>query len=71
MHLHEGIKAAVSKALRLLGSSIRVHFMRNALAQAGKSQLHMVSAAIGTVFVQDTPEAAKTLWRSVAGQLRA
>ena len=48
-----------------------VHFMRNALAHAGKTQRRMVSAAIGTVFVQDTPEAAKTQWRSVADQLRA
>jgi transposase-like protein len=30
----------------------------------------MVSAAIGTVFVQETAEAAKTQWRSVADQLR-
>jgi putative transposase len=48
----------------------RVHFMRNALAHAGKTQRRMVSAAIGTVFVQDTPEAARTQWRSVADQLR-
>jgi len=31
----------------------RVHFMRNALAYAGKTQRRMVSAAIGTVFVQN------------------
>lgn len=29
-----------------------------------------VSAAIGTVFVQETPEAARAQWRSVADQLR-
>jgi len=29
----------------------RVHFMRNALAHAGKTQRHMVAAIIGTVFV--------------------
>ena len=68
---HEGIKAAVSKVLKSTWQRCRVHFMRNALAHAGKTQRRMVSAAIGTVFVQDTPEAAKTQWRSVADQLRA
>ena len=34
--------------------------MRNALAFANKTQRRMVSAAIGTVFVQETPEAART-----------
>ena len=32
--------------------------------------LRMVSAAIGTVFVQETAEAARTQWRSVADQFR-
>ena len=45
--------------------------MRNALAHAGKTQRRMVSAAIGTVFVQDTAEAARTQWRTVAEQLRS
>ena len=44
--------------------------MRNALTQASKTQRHMVSATIGTVFVQDTPEATPSQWRSVADQLR-
>ena len=44
--------------------------MRNALAHAGKTQRRMVAAAIGTVFVQDTAEAARTQWRTVADQLR-
>ena len=44
--------------------------MRNALAHAGKTQRRMVSAAIGTVFVQDTADAARKQWRSVADQLR-
>jgi putative transposase len=44
--------------------------MRNALAHAGKTQRRMVSAAIGTVFVQDSADAARTQWRSVADQLR-
>lgn len=41
-----------------------------ALAHAGKTQRRMVSAAIGTVFVQESAEAAITQWRSVADQLR-
>jgi transposase-like protein len=50
---HDGIKAAVSKVLKATWQRCRVHFMRNALAHAGKTQRRMVSAAIGTVFVQD------------------
>lgn len=38
----------------------RMHFMRNALARAGKTQRCMVSAAIGTVFVQDSHEATRS-----------
>ena len=67
---HEGIKAAASKVLKATWQRCRVHFMRNALAFANKTQRRMVSAAIGTVFVQDTPEAAKQQWRSVADQFR-
>ena len=67
---HEGIKTAASKVLKATWQRCRVHFMRNALAFANKTQRRMVSAAIGTVFVQDTPEAAKTQWRSVADQFR-
>ena len=67
---HEGIKAAVSKVLKATWQRCRVHFMRNALAHAGKTQRRMVAAAIGTVFVQDTAEAARTQWRTVADQLR-
>ena len=67
---HEGIKAAVSKVLKATWQRCRVHFMRNALAHAGKTQRRMVSAAIGTVFVQETPKAARDQWRGVADQLR-
>ncbi len=67
---HEGIKAAVSKMLKATWQRCRVHFMRNALAHAGKTQRRMVSAAIGTVFVQETAEGARTQWRSVADQPR-
>ncbi len=40
------------------------------MAHAGKSGRAMVSAFIGTAFAQDTAQAAKTQWRSIADQLR-
>jgi putative transposase len=67
---HEGIKAAVSKVLCATWQRCRVHFMRNALAHAGKSGRRVVSAFIATAFAQDTPEAASAQWRSVADQIR-
>jgi putative transposase len=67
---HEGIKAAVSKLLCATWQRCRVHFMRNALAHAGKSGRRVVSAFIATAFAQETPEAASQQWRSVADQVR-
>ena len=43
---HEGIKAAVTRVLRATRQRCRVHFMRNALAHAGKSGRRVVSAFI-------------------------
>ena len=63
--------ATCEKVLKSTWQRCRVHFMRNALAHAGKTQRRMVSAAIGTVFVQETPELARAQWRSVADQLRS
>jgi putative transposase len=51
-------------------SSCRVHFMRNALAHAGRQGRRVVAAFIGTAFVQDDAEAASKQWRAVADQLR-
>jgi transposase-like protein len=48
----------------------RVHFARNALANAGRSGRRVVSAFIATAFAQDTAGAAKAQWRKVADQLR-
>ena len=48
----------------------RVHFMRNALAHAGKTQRRMVSAAIATAFAKETAGAAHQQWRCVADQMR-
>jgi putative transposase len=67
---HEGIKAAVSKVLNATWQRCRVHFLRNALAHAGKSGRRVVSAFIATAFAQDDAEAARAQWRKVADQLR-
>lgn len=48
----------------------RLHFLRNALAHAGKGQRQMVLALINTVFAQETQDAAIEQWRTVADQLR-
>ena len=56
---HEGIKAAVSKILTATWQRCRVHFMRNALAHAGKSGRRVVSAFIATAFAHDDAEAAQ------------
>jgi hypothetical protein len=66
----EGIKGAVSKVLNATWQRCRVHFMRNALAHAGKSGRSVVSAFIGTAFAQDDAGAARLQWRRVADQLR-
>jgi putative transposase len=67
---HEGIKAAVSKVLNATWQRCRVHFMRNALAHAGKQGRRVVSAFIATAFAQDDAESAKSQWRRVSDQLR-
>jgi len=67
---HEGLKAAVTKVPSATWQRCRVHFMRNVLANAGKSGRRVVSAFIATAFAQETPEAASTQWRAVADQIR-
>jgi putative transposase len=67
---HEGLKAAVAKVLSATWQRCRVHFMRNALAHAGRSGRRVVSAFIATAFAQDDAQAARTQWRRVADQLR-
>lgn len=67
---HEGIKAAVTKVFRAAWQRCRVHFMRNALAHAGKQGRRVVSAFIATAFAQNDAAAAKAQWRQVADQVR-
>jgi transposase-like protein len=73
---HEGLKAAITKSLSATWQRCRVHFMRNALAYAGKTQRRIpgsspgTSAWIGTAFAQDDAAAARKQWREVADQAR-
>src|SRR6476660_7579949 len=67
---HEGIKAAVSRIFTATWQRCRVHFMRNALAHAGRSGKRVVSAFIATDLAQDDAEQARAQWRRVADQLR-
>jgi transposase-like protein len=67
---HEGIKAAIAKIFTATWQRCRVHFMRNALAHAGRSGRRVVSAFIATAFAQDDAKQAKAQWRRVADQLR-
>ncbi len=67
---HEGLKAAITKVLSATWQRCRVHFMRNALAYAGKAQKRVVSAWVGTAFAQDDATAARKQWRDVADQMR-
>ncbi|QQP87553.1 IS256 family transposase [Skermanella sp. TT6] len=68
---HEGIKAAVQRVFQATWQRCRVHFMRNAMAHAGKQGKRLFAAFIATAFAQDTAEAAKVQWRQVADQIRA
>jgi len=67
---HEGLKAAITKVLSATWQRCRVHFMRNALAYAGKTQKRVVSAWVGTAFAQDDAASARKQWRDVADQMR-
>jgi putative transposase len=68
---HEGLKAAVAKLLNATWQRCRVHFVRNALAYAGKNGRRVVAAFIATAFAQNDADAAKLQWRKVADQLRS
>jgi putative transposase len=67
---HDGLKAAITKILSATWQRCRVHFMRNAMAHAGKTQRRIVSAWVGTAFAQNDAAAARKQWRHVADELR-
>jgi putative transposase len=68
---HLGLKAAIAKVFKATWQRCRVHFIRNALAYAGKGQRQMVLAFINTVFAQENADAARAQWDIVSDQLRA
>ena len=67
---HEGLKEAIEKILGARWQRCRMHFMRKALACAGKAQKRMVTAWIGTMFAQDDAATARRQWRDAAEQIR-
>ncbi len=67
---NERVKALVAKVLTASWQRCRVHFMRNALAHAGKSGQRVLSAIITTTLEQDDAPAASKQGRAVADQLR-
>ena len=67
---HEGLKAAANRVLGATSQRCRVHFQRNAMAHAGKTQRRIVAAWIGTAFAGADQAAAHRQWRAVADQLR-
>ena len=67
---HKGLKSAVTRVLSSTWQRCRVHFMRNALAHAGRQGRRVVSAFIATAFAQDDASAAKAEFRKVADKLR-
>jgi len=64
---HDGLKAAITKILNATWQRCRFHFMRNAMAHAGKTQRRIVA---GTAFAETDPDAARAQWRKVADQAR-
>jgi transposase-like protein len=67
---HEGLKAAIARVLGATWQRCRVHWMRNALAHAGKAQQSMASTALRQAFLQPDQDGARQTWRHVADQLR-
>ena len=67
---HLGLKAAIAKVFHATWQRCRVHFMRNALAYANKSQRQMVLALINTALAEETAEGAHAQWHVVADHFR-
>ena len=67
---HDGLKAAITKVLNATWQRCRFHFMRNAMAHAGKTQRRIVAAWIGTAFAEADAATARAQWRRVADQAR-
>ena len=67
---HKGLRAAASRVFHAAHQRCRVHWMRNAMAHLAPKQRPAVVAMLKTIFAQDTAEAAREQWASVADALR-
>ena len=67
---HKGLRAAATKIFHASHQRCRVHWMRNALARVQPKQRPAVVALLKTIFAQETAEAARQQWASVADTLR-
>lgn len=67
---HKGLRAAASRVFHASLQRCRVHWMRNAMAHIAPKQRPAVVAMLKTIFAQDTAEAAREQWTSVADALR-
>jgi putative transposase len=67
---HKGLRAASSRVFHAAQQRCRVHWMRNAMAHLAPKQRPAVVAMLKTIFAQETAEAAREQWASVADALR-
>ncbi|WP_114189229.1 IS256 family transposase [Microvirga aerophila] len=67
---HKGLRAAATRVFHASHQRCRVHWMRNAMAHLAPKQRPAVVAMLKTIFAQDTAEAAREQWTSVADALR-
>jgi transposase-like protein len=67
---HKGLRAAATRVFHASHQRCRVHWMRNAMAHLAPKQRPAVVAMLKTIFAQDTAEAAREQWTSVAEALR-
>ena len=67
---HKGLRAAASRVFHASHQRCRVHWMRNAMAHLAPKQRPAVVAMLKTIFAQETAEAAREQWASVADALR-
>jgi putative transposase len=67
---HKGLRAAAARVFHAAHQRCRVHWMRNAMAHLAPKQRPAVVAMLKTIFAQDTAEAAREQWTSVAEALR-
>jgi putative transposase len=67
---HKGLRAAATRVFHASHQRCRVHWMRNAMAHLAPKQRPAVVAMLKTIFAQDTAEAAREQWTSMADALR-